>query len=952
MAAFLALTRWTRLWPVLILILLLAGPAGMDPAWGDPGGLLERTELSIADIASSYEDNLSRPLIPETSLWLPLGIQIILSFVIILLMFGLSFFGRRAFWAVMLLTVFTISRHLMWRGVETLDYANPASSIAGFVIYAAELLAFVSLLLGYFQIVGETDHKPIPITDRDPAALPSVDILVCTYNEPINVLYRTLVGCQGIDYPNKSIYLCDDGNRPEMEQLARRLGVHYLSRTENIHAKAGNLNNAMQYSNGELVLVFDADHVPCKTFLKEVIGFFDDAQIGFVQTPQHFFTQDPFQRNLIAEDVINNEQDLFFHVIEPGNDYWDAAFFAGSGAIFRRKALEEIDGFAVETITEDVHTGLRLHSAGWKSLYYNRDLSAGMASDNFSDFVKQRIRWARGMTQILFFDNPWLVKGLSLTQRLCYFAGIWYFFHGFPRLVFLIAPLFFLLFGLKPVDAGFLEVLIYYAPSFVCLILGYAIISRGMRQSFWSEVYETAICTYLLQTNIVTLLSPRRAKFRVTPKEGFNPSMSFHWEVVAPQIIIGLLTVFGIGFAVIRTLYTPEYAGGIFTNLFWSIYNLVLIAGAVYVAQERPQFRISPRIFREVRCELRLLDGTIAVGQTTNISESGMAVVFPAPVPVSGTLNLKLLDWEIEEINVFQVQAIRSSLDSQNRFYVGFRLVNRTDEQHRQLIRHMFGSADVWEQYHRRTDTGRSFLSLLATPLRLVGKEEKASRRRTVRMQLNLPCLVETGAHALPGYSQEISETGIAVYLKPDAQILSLDETVGLKIQWSNGHISALQAQVKRIEAAKDGQLRVGLNFINVSREQRVEIIHQLYQTSDGLVRVAPPVPRILTCQLTLPDGRIGSALTQEISEMGVIMGLSDDIPLSNGMNVTVDLHWEDGETSRYSGIIKGTLPAGPGNLPMTFVAFNHLDIPALDQLSRRLHEPVDSEAFTHLHAV
>lgn len=901
--------------------------------------------LSVMDLATKYEEGLTRPLIPDFSLWLPFWAQIVISIVgLIALFFCMTLFRRHPIW-VMGLTAILATRYMLWRTFETLQFLTPESAVIGYIVYAAEVLAYFTLLLGYFQMVGQTDRKSEPIETWD-GPLPKVDIYLCTYNEPLNVIYRSLVGCKAIRYDNKEVYLLDDGDRPEMADLAEKLGVKYIARDDNKHAKAGNMNNAMKYTDGEFVVIFDADHVPCQSFLTEVVGFFKNEKLAYVQTPQHFYTPDPFQRNLVSEDVMNNEQDLFFHVIEPGNDYWDAAFFAGSGAIFRREALLDIGGFAVETITEDVHTGLRLHSRGWKSVYYNKDMSAGMAQDSFSDFVKQRIRWGRGMAQILFFDNPFLVRGLTLAQRLCYFSGIWYFFFGFSRIIFLLAPLSYLFFNVKPIDAGFVEILTFFLPAFAASLFGYTIISRGLRHSFWSEVYETATCVYLFQTNILTLLFPWHAKFRVTPKEGLNDGLSFNWLIVFPQIVLGFLIAFGMGFAVIRMLSAPGTFGGILTNVFWSIYNMGLIIGAVYVAQERPQFRLSPRIYRQVRCEVRLLDDTVAVGYTTNISESGVAVVFDQPVPVSGTLSLKILDWDLDELSVFQVQAVRSSRDEMGRFYVGFRIVNRTDEQHQQLVRHMFGDANVWNKYHNRTNTSDSLFKWLMTPFRMANTKEKASRRRTLRVRQTVPCSILANGNTLQGMSDQISETGIAVVLDGHQHGLSTGDVVDVAIDWnaeqggSDYGANQLKAEVMR-QIPMGAQVMYGLNFVNLSKEDRVAVIRHLYQETDDLVRVAPVVAMQVGCELDFAGAGKCQGVTQEISEMGAAIRLRDsnaDVRL--GDDVTVTLEWPNGETAQYAATVKDLAESPSGKPELILVYFKDMDIRTLDELSRSLHTP------------
>lgn len=903
---------------------------------------------SIADLASSYSGVLSRPQLPQFSLALPLVVQVAISCLLIISMMVVAFFFPRARKVVMLLTFLTTVRHLLWRGFETLDLSNPVSAVIALTIYGAEVLAFFAMLIGFFQVWGQTEHKPVSLARFRDEQLPSVDVFVCTYNEPVSVLYRSLVGCQSMNYSKKEVYLLDDGNRPEMRELAERVGVRYISRANNTHAKAGNLNNALEYTQGDLVLVFDADHVPSINFLQEVVGFFVDERLAFVQTPQHFFTTDPFQRNLMATRQINNEQDLFFHVIQPGNDYWGAAFFAGSGAIFRRNALREIGGFAVETITEDVHTGMRLHCRGWKSAYYNRDLAAGMAQESFADVIKQRLRWARGMTQIFCLENPILAGGLSLAQKLCYLTGIWYFFHGLPRLIFMIAPLFFLLFGYKTVNAGFVEVLIYYVPSFLATSVGYTIVSRGVRHSFWSEVYETAFCVYLLLTTLLTFLSPQRAKFRVTPKGGLTEQLNFNWQIVFPQLVIAALTLVGIGMAVARSIYTPEYAGGIYTNLFWSLYNLVLLLGAIYVAQERPQFRLAPRIHRRIRCELKLLDGSIAVGYTTNVSESGIALVFDEPIPVAGTVALKVMDWESNETSIFSVQVVRSTIDENNRHFVGFRVVNRTEEQHQKLVRHMFGSAEVWAEDYIYTRTDRSFWDLLTTPFRVAAAFENPMRRGAPRFSATLSCVLNVEGQFVIGFSNEVSETGTSVYVKKAyANLLQLDQPVKVRIQWPAGQISELDAIVKRVENVSDGQVKVGLSFANVTREQHLDLIKQIYRPREHMIRVAPLVYKMVTGSVKRENGETFKMMTQEISEMGLLVRLQNKPSFVTQEKVMVELIWEDQSRDVYPCRVVDS--GYEGAVPMAILYFDGLDMRSLDRLSQRIHEPVESRAFQTL---
>lgn len=218
--------------------------------------------------------------------------------------------------------------------------------------------------------------------------------------------------------------------------------MHYIARTSHEHAKAGNINNALKYAKGEFVSIFDCDHVPTRSFLQMTMGWFlKEKELAMMQTPHHFFSPDPFERNLGRFRKTPNEGTLFYGLVQDGNDMWDATFFCGSCAVIRRGPLDEIGGIAVETVTEDAHTSLRLHRRGYTSAYMRIPQAAGLATESLSAHIGQRIRWARGMVQIFRLDNPLFGKGLKLVQRVCYANAMLHFLSGIPRLIFLTAPL-------------------------------------------------------------------------------------------------------------------------------------------------------------------------------------------------------------------------------------------------------------------------------------------------------------------------------------------------------------------------------------------------------------------------------------------------------------------------------------------------------------------------------
>jgi cellulose synthase (UDP-forming) len=889
-----------------------------------------------------FQHKLSRPLWPENSLFLPLEIQLLISMGLFFSILGVGRFTPKNRGLLIGLTLLSVFRHLVWRAVDTLHFPDVPHAAIGYTLYAAEILAFFSLALGYFQLYKPTNRASLPHKMTHQPPLPQVDIFVCTYNESLSVLYRTLVGCVAIEYPNKTIYLLDDGNRKAMAQLAKHLGVSYIARTENHHAKAGNLNNALSHTQGDLVLVLDADHVPTQGILQALVGYFQqNPKLAFIQTPQHFFTLDPFQRNLVLDDVIQNEQDFFFQVIQPGNDYWNATFFAGTGALFSRTALASVGGFATETITEDTHTGLRLHAKGWQSIMYNQNVTAGMAQDSFQDLVKQRVRWSRGMAQIFYYNHPLWQKGLNWGQKICYFSGILYFYMGFTKLLFILAPLAYLLGGFMTINAGILEIAIYYFPSFLALYWGYSILTGNVRHLFWGEIYETALCVYTSLSAFSTLIDHKKSNFLVTPKGAVSDDYAFHWQVVLPQLVLGLATAVGLVLAAYRAYVNPIYLGGLFTNFMWGVYNLALLMAAIYVAQERPQHRLAPRVTRTLPCELRLLDGTIAVGKVINMSESGLAAEFEEPIPVAGTMNLRLRDFETKEVTVLGVQVVRSYVDPQTkRHSVGLRLVNRTDAVHQALVRHMFSSAEPWNRpTHFRKEWDVSLLNMLNTAFRLNKVEEVAYRRRTPRFDVCLPCLLAADTfRQVEATTQEVSETGLSLLIS-DSVGLTLEQHLKVTLQWSNGYVSTLDTRVKRIRPFEKGQVLVGVNFLKLSKEERLEVIEQIYGAREGLIRVAPSITKLVPCTVHFATGTFYTGATQELSEMGVRVHLDRPLTVAVATPIQLELNWAFDQKSQHEGLL---LPRQQTNerQGIHLIYFKNTSLQELETLSKRLHIP------------
>src|SRR5215471_10364528 len=465
------------------------------------------------------------------------------------------------------------TRYIWWRLTETLEFPSALEAFLGIGLILAELYAWLVLVLGYIQTAWPLQRGPVPLPDEIDE-WPTVDLFIPTYNEPLSVVQNTVLGALSIDYPldKLKIYILDDGRRDEFREFAEALGVGYITRDNNLHAKAGNLNHALAVTDGELLALFDSDHVPTRAFLQLTVGWFlRDPKLSLVQTPHHLYSPDPFERNLRAGTTVPNEGQLFYGLIQDGNDLWNAAFFCGSCAVIRRSAVEEIGGFATQTVTEDAHTALRLHRAGWNSAYLRLPLAAGLATERLAIHVGQRMRWARGMTQIFRLDNPFWGRGLGFGQRVCYMNAMMHFFFGLPRFVFLTAPLAFLMFRLNIIAASGLMVIVYALPHLWHSTVTNSRLQSRYRHSFWGEIYESVLALYILRPTLATLVNPKRGKFNVTEKGGLLPNDYFDYKIVRPHLIIFGLLVMAMIIGLVRWLLSDLTDSEVLTlNLAWA----------------------------------------------------------------------------------------------------------------------------------------------------------------------------------------------------------------------------------------------------------------------------------------------------------------------------------------------------------------------------------------------
>ncbi|MGK3144018.1 UDP-forming cellulose synthase catalytic subunit [Pantoea sp. C2G6] len=622
------------------------------------------------------------------------------QFIFVVLLWSLALVVRRIPGRLPTLMLIVLSltvscRYLWWRYTSTLNWDDPLSLVLGLLLIAAETYAWVVLVLGYFQTLWPLNRQPISMpADRD--QWPDVDLLVPTYNEPLSVVRPTLYAALGIDWPKDRlhIYLLDDGDRPEFREFAASIGVNYVVRPIHNHAKAGNINHALEkHCRSEFVAIFDCDHVPTRAFLQMTMGWFiRDRKLAMLQTPHHFFSPDPFERNLGRFRRTPNEGSLFYGLVQDGNDIWDATFFCGSCAILRRSALEEIGGIAVETVTEDAHTSLRLHRLGYTSAYIRIPQAAGLATESLSAHIGQRIRWARGMVQIFRLDNPLFGKGLKWVQRLCYANAMLHFLSGIPRLIFLLAPLAFLLCHAYIIYAPALAIAVYVLPHMLHTSLTNSRIQGRWRHSFWSEVYETVLAWYIALPTTVALINPHKGKFNVTAKGGLVEKRHLDWVITRPYMLLVLLNLAGVGMAFWRMQYGPaNEVLTVWVSLIWVLYNMVILGGAVAVSVEARQIREAHRVEIAMPAAIARENGHMLPCTLRDYSDGGVGLALREPDALQENEKVCLLLRRGQQEFSFpgRVQRVFG-------LRAGVRLDQLTTRQHIDFIQCTFARADTW----------------------------------------------------------------------------------------------------------------------------------------------------------------------------------------------------------------------------------------------------------------
>ncbi len=528
-----------------------------------------------------------------------------------------------------------ITRYIGWRVFSTVLPAHGPWREVGWVwfCFAIEMLALFDAFILYLTFLrssdrrAEADGHEARLRALSPDRLPPVDVYIPTYNEPFEVLEKTITGALCLDYPNVRLWVLDDGRRPWLKAFCEAKGIGYLTRPDNAHAKAGNINHALTKTDADFVAVFDADFVPQRNFLMRTIGFFDDRRIGIVQVPHAFYNHDPMQANLALRKSMPDDQRFFFEAIMPSRDAWDAAFCCGSNSVTRRAALRSIgDALPVTSITEDVLLTLALLRNGYITRYLCERLAFGLAPETLSAFFVQRQRWARGAVQILFQSAGPVGRNLSLVQRLLFLPTHWL-SQSLMLMISVVAPIVYLWTDTRPLVNVTVEGIVYYLLPMVLAVVG-GILVYAPRQYFpiAAQVLGVFQSFKILPTVLTTIVRPFGHVFRTTPKGAAAQASAGESGIFWTAATLMALTTAGLIVNAKPELRIVSQAELVPIVAMWSGINVVILLLVCMMSLQAPIRRAEERFDLDEPVSIFAPNGTLATGKTKDVSLSGVGI--------------------------------------------------------------------------------------------------------------------------------------------------------------------------------------------------------------------------------------------------------------------------------------------------------------------------------------
>ncbi|GLQ29812.1 UDP-forming cellulose synthase catalytic subunit [Litoribrevibacter albus] len=646
---------------------------------------------------------------------------------------------------LVLIASFISIRYFVWRVQDTLIYIDPLEFFLVAILFLAEVDVFLVHFVGMFTNIWPLNRKD-QLVDLPDNELPTVDIFIPTYTEPAEVVKITATACTQINYPKDklNIHILDDGGTEQrcdhpslgavsrhrarqLKKVAGDLGISYITRPKNEHAKAGNINHAMKTTYGELILILDCDHVPTNDILRRTVGWFiKDPKLYLVQTPHFFINPDPVEKTLGCFHSAPSEGEMFYRGNQPANDFWNSAFFCGSAGVLRRTFLDEVGGISGDTITEDAETSIKLHAKGYNSVYVSRPMVCGLSAETFSDFIIQRSRWCQGMLQIGLLKNPMLNKGLKFYQKLCYSSSYLYWFFGFARFIFFVAPTLFLSTGIQLYHASLEQVTAYALPHLFASFLMMSMLFGKYRWPLFSELYETVQSIFLLPATLGVIQNPRAPSFIVTPK-GATLTKDFLSPLAPPFYIMILIMLSSLPAAIFKWHDNPQLHDGIIICTSWLMINLCIAYVSLGIFWEKHQVRNYHRAWASGPIRVQVGDVTWS-GSLTDFSLTGLGFHLPAQSGITKgqTIMARVKNSQGEDF-LLPFKVVRATPKG-DEIIVGGEFKD-PEAHYQELVHLVYGDSQRWMDFWNRDTKPPSLLKVFVDFLRLGMKGARQTTR-------------------------------------------------------------------------------------------------------------------------------------------------------------------------------------------------------------------------------
>ena len=599
--------------------------------------------------------------------------------------------------------------YALWRWHDTLPtFAFSVQNFWQYFFFAFEALAIVYTLMSIvilFRSIdrsGQADDAQKKM-ERE-GDFPPVDIFICTYDEPLEILERSILTALALDYPDATVWVLDDTRRGWLREYCAEAGARYITRADNKDAKAGNLNNGLALTaaqtNAPVILVLDADFAPRRDFLKRTVGLLLNPDVAVVQTPQFYYNPDPIQHNLLAAQSWVDDQRFFFDIFQPAKDAWGCAFCVGTSFIVRRDRLNEIGGFPSQAISEDINLTYTMLARGYETWWLNEKLSIGLSAEGIPEYITQRARWCLGTIQVaLLRDGPLFGSGFTLTQRWHYLHGVLNWLCKPFMVLLLVAPPIYWFAGIPAFEADYLSFLRYGMPALLSQIIYMAWISRSRTLPLFMEATHAVTAFAISATLLSAVVKPFGRPFKITDKGGDRSAPRVHWKLASVFGLISLSSAASVVWAFVSPYAASEISSLDFFNLIWAGIAMLIAFIAFLVCFELPRGEALFAV--DEAAQLALGDNVIA-GHVNGLSTSGAQMSFARNVPArlsSQTVQLYLatLGW------------IEAEVSSCSETAIGLRL-RPTLTQHEQLVVRLFGTS-----YSTVADTASMSGAILGT---------------------------------------------------------------------------------------------------------------------------------------------------------------------------------------------------------------------------------------------